>query len=189
MTQITKIKKEQKLAYDMYDLLQKSIREHAKLFLKIGRILKEIRDYELHKHIGDGGFDTFQDFLNNPEIAVKPSTAYLYIRIYEYYVDRLGLLEQEVIEIPVNRLMRALPALKKLDDDKAKEMITDIKYMTNQDYEIEVKEKGLDFIKPSIYKDKETGLYIIDFEEKDVLKIYNKTKREKVWEQNLDITI
>lgn len=153
----------QRKAYELYQLTIKLIKEQAELFIRLGKTLKQIRDEKLYRQMGEGGFDTFTHFLNNQEVGLRQSTAYLYIRIYEYYVLELGITEDEVIKIPVSRLMRLLPILKLKDKAEAKELIEGIGQMTNYDSDQEIKEKKLYVERPLLFRDKETGRWIFEY--------------------------
>ena len=185
----TKEMTNEELAFEIYKKVQVLLKEQNVTFLRIGQALKLVRENELYKYMGNGGFETFGDFINNPEIGLKQSTAYLYIRVFEYYVERLQFSESVLIGYPLNRLMKLLPHLKKKSDEEAKELLTNIGNMTDFDYNIEVKEKKLNSKKPALYLDKETGLYILDFEENQMLRIYNKTENKVLWEKQVNITI
>lgn len=171
----------QRKAFDLYGQLQTAIKEQARLFLVVGKILKQIRDEKLYRQIGEGGYDTFHHFLNNPEIGIPQSTAYLYIRVYEYYVFKLKMLEAEIIAIPINRLMKLLPALKKKEDEEAKALISSIGFMTNTDYGKEIEEKKLGSDRPRLYHSNIEGKWIFEFKEEQVEKIINKTKGEIIF--------
>jgi len=166
-------------AWETYQTLQTAFVNQAKLFLYIGQLAKNIRDKKLYKYLGEGGFATFGQFLNNSEISrLAPSTIMAYIRIYEYYIERLQLIEGQLLDIGTNRLQKLLPRLKVKPDEEAKEILQDIGILTHDDYKKEVRERGLDIERPSVYMDKNTGRYIIEFEENTVLRVYNKTKNE-----------
>lgn len=162
----------------MKDIINKALEKHervivlikqqAKLFLMLGKELKDIRDEELYKNLGEGGNDTFIQYLNNPEIGLRQSTAYLYIRIYEYYILKLQMTEEEVIKTPINRLMRLLPHLKKMEDEKAIELIEQSSQLTNYDYDEELKERKLFSQRPTVYQCKECGKWVIEYREKDI---------------------
>lgn len=166
------------LAFKIYTDLKSAINQQGFLFLFIGRTLKEIKDQEIFKSLG---YEDFRSFLLDPELKQKPSTSYAYIRVYEYYVEKLGLAEQEVAGIGINRLQRLLPALKNKTDDEAKNLITEVGTLTHLDYNQVVRENGLDIPKPSMYRDAETGKWIIEFDEAHTVKIYNKTKNEVLY--------
>ncbi len=155
----------QRRAYELYKSIQDLVQSQAALFLELGKALKTVRDEKLYRQIGEGGYETFGQFLNNPEIGLPQSTAYLYIRVYEYYVQRLGLPEKEVIEVPINRLMRLLPSLKQREDQESREIVSNIGKMTNYDYGKEVQEKQLEILRPQLYREKESGMFILEFDE------------------------
>lgn len=172
----------QKTPYDIYTELQACLKSQVGLFFRIGYLLKTIRDEKIYEKIGDGGFDTFIDFLNNPEIGLRQSTAYLYIRIYEYYFLQLKIPQQELIEMPISRLMKLLPALKKMPDEKAIETIQRIAPLTSYDYDVEVRENNLETERPKLYVDKESGLYIFEFRIDQMKRIINTETKEIIYE-------
>ena len=176
-------------AWQAYTNLKDAFVNQAKLFLFIGKLAKDIRDKKLYKYLGDGGYDTFGMFLKNPEISrLAPSTIMSYIRIYEYYVERLQLLEGEILEVGTNRLQKMLPRLKAKNDDEAREIVKDIGVLGHDDYKKEVRERGLDVNKPFLYQDKETGKYIFEFEPSQVLRVYNKESNEVIFGLPFDKT-
>lgn len=174
-------------AWIAYDNLQKYIKKQAELYIVIGKTLKDIRDQKLFTYLGEGGYDTFQQFLNNHEIGLRPSTAYLYIRIYEYYIERLQLLPAQIIEIPINRLMRLLPSLKQKEDEESKQIVENISTLTNYDFDVEVKEKSLETKRPILYKDKETGKYVFEFYPEQMERIVDMNTGETIWEAKKSI--
>lgn len=167
------------LAFNTYSFLKDALRQQGYLFLVIGKTLKDIRDGKLFKGLN---YESFADFLQDPELKQKPSTCYAYIRIYEFYVEKLGLPEAEVVEVGMNRLQRLLPALKEKTEDEAREILTDIGSMTHLDYNQEVKSRGLDIVRPSMYRDNESGKWIIEFDESRVKRVYNKTANTILFE-------
>jgi len=151
------------LAWSLYKEVQTLLRRQGELFLLLGKDLKTIRDQKLYRYLGEGGFDTFRDFLNNPEIGIRESTAYLYIRIYEYYIERLKIPTEEVVQIPLNRLMRLLPRLKEREDEEAREIVNEIQNVTTYDFDVIVGEKQLDVDKPLVYRCKVCGKWKIEY--------------------------
>lgn len=164
----------QQKAFDLYQETIALIRQQAGLFLQLGQALKRIRDEKLYQYMGEGGFETFNRFLNNPEIGLRQSTAYLYIRIYEYYVGELKLNQEDVLKIGVAKLMRFLPALKKKTVEEAKELILNVGEMTVYDTDVTVRENKLEEDKPLLYRDKETGKFIFEYHASQMLAIINK---------------
>ncbi len=172
----------QQEAWEQYQELLKSIRLHAVTFLQIGYNLKKIKDKKYYKFLGDGGYDTFMDFINNPEIGLSQSSCFLYMGVYEFYIEKLELSEIEVSAIPLTRLMRAKAGLKKLPVEEAREKILDYGAMTNRDYWYEAQQDGIEPEKPFLYLDKESGKYILEFNPDQMLKIVNKVTKESIYE-------
>lgn len=169
----------QQKAWNLYNDLQAAIREQAKLFLVIGKILKTIRDEKFYRQLGEGGFDTFEQFINNPEIGLRYSTAYLYIRIYEYYVEQLQLLEEQIIKIPLNRLMRLLPILKEKEESEAKEIVEQAAAVTNYDFDQVLKERNIEFAKrPRVYICKICGKWRVEIDPEDLCTCKRELKSE-----------
>lgn len=174
---VDNITPKQEKAYSNYSQLINTGGQEIALYLFRGKLLKEIRDEKLYNYLGEGGYDTFQMFLQDPELKWKPSTSYAYIRIYEYYVLRLNLSDTELRRIAWNRLQMVLPKLKAKEDGEAKEIITSIGEMTHSDYKKEIEEKKLTIDKPSLYRDDETSKWIFEFREHQMSRIYNLDKK------------
>jgi len=168
-------------AWEIYTFLQHALRKQVELFIDIGKALKTMRDDKLYLQLGKGGFDTFQQFLNNAEIGLRPSTAYLYIRIYEYFYERLKLTQEEIVAIPITRLMRLLPILKEKDDIEAKKIVEKVSGLTTYDYDQIINEDKLEIDKPYLFQDKETGKYIFEFKPEQMLRIVNKETGVKLY--------
>jgi hypothetical protein len=96
----------------------------------------------------------------------------LYIRIAEYYHLRLGLSTKQISEIPLNRLMRLLPILKKKEDWESKQIIVDAGGLIGDDFDGLIKDNGWQPLRPVVSKDKENGLYNITFYKDSTNKIY-----------------
>lgn len=155
-------------AYKIYQELIQSLQAQVGLFLVTGKLLKTIRDKKLYKQLGqDEGFRSFNDFLLNAEIGLRRTTAYMYIKIYELYVERLGLEASELQKIPVTRLYRLVPYVEKeIKEGKEKEMrllVQDIEHMPNFSFDEEVKARGMETKKPMVRRDAKTGKYFIEF--------------------------
>jgi len=172
-------------AWAVYESLRNDLKTSSHLFLRIGEKLKEIRDEKLYLHLGDGGFDTFSDFLNNPEIGIRKSTAYVYIGIYEEYRLRLGMSEEDIVEVPINRLMRLRPQIANKEVTEALEIVGDLSVMTNYDFDLESTERGYRIIeKPIIYQSKETDRWVIEFSPEITEKIINVKDKSILFKQN-----
>ena len=113
----------------MLQELKKDLRMQGVLFLEIGRILKEFRDRKLYKSLGDGGYDTWGQFLGSGELSLKSSTVYAYIEIYNLFILRFGFAVEELADIPYDKLRLALPSARKL---KTKEEVEELVYKAKE---------------------------------------------------------
>lgn len=181
MNNLPSLEQNREIAWELYNQLRNSIVTQAFLFIDIGKKLKDIRDDKLYKYLGEGGYSTFQHFLANPEIGLRPSTSYLYIRLYEYYIEQLQISREQLMEIPINRLMRLLPSLKEMDDDKARETITDLGQLTSYDYDIEVVERKIEKARPKLFKNKDNGMWKFEFDPDCVESIVNTKTGETIY--------
>jgi len=78
-------------------------------FVELGRLLKKVRDENYFQVLG---YDSFQSYVINSELGFKRRTAYYYIEIYEWYVEKLSYTVLALAEIGQDKLLRALPMIK-----------------------------------------------------------------------------
>lgn len=127
----------QEQAYNIYQETINLIRSQRKLFLDLGFILKQIKEKKLYTYFGNGGFDTWRSFLANPEINLSPSTAEVYIKVYDFYIEKLKMSKDEVLSIPLVRLNMMKATLEKMDDKEREELIEKAKTLSYEDFRIE----------------------------------------------------
>lgn len=130
------------------------------MFLVIGRELKLFRDKKLYRFLD---FDTFEQFLASEELSFSREKGYLYIRIYELYVERLHMSYDEIQQLGVARLMLLNPIIKEIEDnDKAIEKLNEYRDMRYSDFVRDVKRiknQG----KPDVYWSNEAGKWIVSY--------------------------
>jgi len=168
-------------AFELYQELIRQIGLHNSLFLIIGKTLKRFRDEKLFLSLGVGGYDNFREFFSDPEIKIKYKTGLAYIGVYEYYVQRLGIEEDKLIQIPVNRLIQVKAKLLEKPDNEAKELIESLGFMNHKDYRATVREQGLETDRPHLFKDETSGLWIFEFQEHQVAMIINQDTKELIY--------
>jgi hypothetical protein len=83
------------------------------LFLVIGRMLKLFKDRKLYTNLD---FETFEQFLASEEVSFSREKAYLYIRIYEMFVLKFQMSDEEISKLGVARLMMLVPVLREVVD-------------------------------------------------------------------------
>ena len=149
------------------------------LYLELGKTLYNIREQKLFMYMGNGGFDTYRDFLDNPEISFSESAAYEYTSVYEFYCLKQGYTPDQLQEYPLNRLKRLIPLLKdKENPEEIKKQIEDVRGQTSRDFEATISPIAPD--KPQVYIDKETLKWIIKFKPEITLKIININNGENI---------
>ena len=123
-------------------------------FVEMGKLLKVIRDESYFEVLG---YDSFQSYVINSELGFKRRTAYYYIEIYEWFVERLGYKSEKLADIGYDKLVRALPIIKKqLNSGKMEKLITDVEVLRPVDfqkkYRDEEKQKEFeDYLAPPEY--------------------------------------
>lgn len=135
-----KITKKQELATELRlrcVFLRKKISE---LFLEFGFVLKRIRDEKLYLQMGEGGYDTFYQFLADPEINIHPNTASAYIRVYEFYIEKHGLKKEDLLGIPLNRLNQIKSYLEEKNKEEIEEWVEKARTLGRTDFEKEMEE-------------------------------------------------
>jgi len=84
--------------------------------LKLGALLKTIRDLKLYEL---RGYDTFEAYIAQPEIGFARATAYWWIHAYELYIEQCKYQPEVIGEIPVGNLQIIAPLVK--DDPEHKD--------------------------------------------------------------------
>lgn len=148
------------LAQETYQRLILALNAHNKSAVVIGATLKEIRDEHLYKQFGQGGNDTFIQFLNNPEVGMSQRSAYNYISLYEQLVERLGYSFDEVSVMPHSRMIEVLPKLKELPVGEAKDKVQEVVSLTTSDYKQHFKKENGLTQRPHLYL--EEGKWVIE---------------------------
>jgi hypothetical protein len=110
---------ESDLAFYAYNQVLLVKKTQEVLFLALGRLLKEIRDRKLYLHLD---YDNFSQFCASEEISFSREKAYMYIRVYEFYIDWLRLKEDDMKNFDLARLAMMIPILKKIEGDSNEEI-------------------------------------------------------------------
>lgn len=100
-------------AFQTHEELLRLKKEMGIAFLKMGRVLKIIRDARLYEHLD---YPTFTDYLHSPEVEIHWRTAYYYIDIWGTFIERLGYKMEELSEYSYDKLRRLLPIVKEKDN-------------------------------------------------------------------------
>lgn len=148
------------LTFDAFKKLVLARKTQDFVFLSIGKMLKIFRDRKLYKNLD---FDNFSQFLASEEIAFSREKAYLYIRTYELYVEKLQLDPDEVGKMGVVRLMMMAPVIRDLPREEAVQKLEDSKDMRYNDFVREVKQQTNKDGKPTVYFSEEMGKWVVNY--------------------------
>lgn len=147
-------------AFALYQMLLQAKRNQDYLFLGIGKLLKEIKDNELYRQLD---YESFNEFVTSDELGFSRESAFLYVRVYEYYIERLKLDAEYVGKINLARLGQMLPLLKKLDNpEKEIEMVEEFSNLRQSDFMLKLRQgRGDD--KPTVHYSKELGKWLVEY--------------------------
>ena len=112
-------------------------------FILIGQGLSEIKQDNLYKYLGEGGYDTFESYLASPELQISRRQAYYLISIYETFCKKLGLSIKQLQDAKPSALKEILPVVNK---DNYKDWLEKSKVLSVSDIKIEVRKElsGID---------------------------------------------
>lgn len=152
------------LTFDLFKKLVLARKTQDFVFLSIGHMLKIVRDRKLYKHLD---YETFTEFLSSEEISFSREKAYLYIRTYELYIDKLQMNPDTVGEMGVVRLMMLAPLVKNLSREDAIKKIEELgsKDIRYGEFVREVKNQTNRNGKPTLYFSDESGKWVINYYE------------------------
>lgn len=148
------------LTFDLFKKLVLARRTQDLVFLSIGRMLKIVRDRKLYTHLD---YENFSQFLNSEEISFSREKAYLYIRTFELYVEKLQLNPDEVGKLGVARLMMMVPVIKDMSREDAIQTIEEARPLRYGDFVRQIKESTNKNGKPSVYFSEEEEKWIVKY--------------------------
>lgn len=148
------------LTFDVFKKLVLARKTQDLVFLSIGHMLKIVRDRKLYKHLD---FNTFSQFLASEEISFSREKAYLYIRTYELYVEKLSLDPDEVGKMGVVRLMMMAPVIRDMPREEAVQKIEESKDMRYGDFVREIKQQTNKDGKPTVYWSEEYNKWVVNY--------------------------
>lgn len=156
-------------AFALWKNLLFAQRTSGQLFLLVGKLLKEFKEKELYFYLD---YSSFKQFVSSPELAISSESAYMYIRVYEFYVEKLALDPETVKKMPLNKLSRMLPMVKEVEEemgkDKAIEKMNELNTLGLGDLVKEIKKvKGdtKELCRPIVVFNYETNLWQVRYYE------------------------
>ena len=133
-------------AFKLHQSILTLKRQMGVAFVTMGKLLKEIRDSEHYKTLS---YDTFASYVENSELGFKRRTAYYYIEIYEWFIDKLSYTDDRLAEIGYDKLVRLLPVIKRACKtlpmpkllDRVEGLVEDIKELRPVDFNKKYKDE------------------------------------------------
>jgi hypothetical protein len=107
-----------------------------KLDITRGKLLWELKANNLYREAFGEGVDTWEEFLRSPEIAISTSEANRMMQMYEYFVIKYKLDEEELTTVPIKSLHHMLPRLKagEIEEEQLEELIHAGKTLTFNEF-------------------------------------------------------
>lgn len=114
------------------------MRDNKMNFLEQGKLLYNLRKNSLYREaIGDGGSDSWHEYLSQPEIGMSPTQANKLLNIYELFILKLQYSEEEIIKISVktlNYLIKKGDEFAGLDRGTQEEIISQAQILSHKDF-------------------------------------------------------
>jgi hypothetical protein len=102
-------------------------------FLELGRLFSECHDESLWKLLN---YDSFEEFLADPDLAFKRSYAYQLMSLYKMYVLKLNVGRSRLEAIGPHRLIKLLPFM----SDGQTQLLADAEHLSLSDLNEEIAE-------------------------------------------------
>jgi len=135
--------KELSNAFILHQKLLESISFTKTGFVVIGKLLHHLyADSTFLQAVGEG-INTWDDYISQPEICLARGEASRLIQIYEQFVLRLGLSEEDVAKIPLKNIHYLLPIVKGATEENAdeiRELVEDARVLSQKDFKERVYE-------------------------------------------------
>lgn len=147
-----------KEAFELHENILTLKRQMGMAFITLGGFLKRMRDEEHFKVLG---FDNFRSYINS-ELGFKWRSAYHYIEIHEWFIEKLEFKTETLADTGYTNLIRLLPILreehKTLESSefkkKAEDLLVQVKELRPFDFNKQRKDKelqGEDYLTPPEY--------------------------------------
>lgn len=156
----------QQQAFDLYQQAISLVKQQSTLFLDIGETFKKIRDNKMYQYMGEGGFDTWEQFLSQPDIYLAPQTVRAHVHIFDVFIDKLKLDRELVSSVPFYKLNLMVSLVKDMTPGQAEITIYSLKELGAKDFNDELRKlKGLEPEEVKSKKDRESESLDLLFKE------------------------
>ncbi len=150
------------LTFDLFKKLVLAKKTQDFVFLSMGQMLKVVRDRKLYKFLD---FDNFSQFLASGELSMSREKAYVYIRTYELYVEKLQMNPDIIGEFGIVRLSMLAPVIKGMSREDAIKKVHELgdKTIRYGDFVKEVKQLTNKDGKPTVYFSEEGNRWVVQY--------------------------
>lgn len=154
---------DEELSFELNKKIQIARKLQDFTFLALGKMLKTFRDRKLYKQLD---FENFSQYLASEDLSFSREKAYVYIRIYEIFVERLHLNQDELSKLGVVRLMTLAPVIRGIEDDQqAIQKVEEAKALRYNDFIRQIKQETSKDGKPTMYWSEEAQKWIVNYYE------------------------
>lgn len=136
-TNVSKIEVKGGIAHEYMGQLKNLVYQGSLAIVEIGRLLLIFRNEKLYTQLGH---ETFERFISDSDLGFAPKTAYAFCRIYEVYVMKFKLSEDELAMVPWSKLQALAPVVSDKDKDEALEWLEKARNLGSGDFYDEVAE-------------------------------------------------
>jgi hypothetical protein len=116
-------------AHSVYEEVKKFRYMSNYSYIQLGELLLRIQREKLYKAMDHR---TYGSFLSDPEIAIPRATAYLYTLIYKFYVEKMGLDPNDLMEVDITRLREIMGGC--TDEESTQEWLAKAKTLGRKDF-------------------------------------------------------
>ena len=110
--------------------------QSRKLDVIRGKLLWQLKANNLYLSAFGEGVDTWEEFLRSPEIALTTSEANRMMQLYEYFIIKYELDEEDLSAVPIKSLHYMLPRLKdgSIEENDIQELVEAGKGLTFNEF-------------------------------------------------------
>lgn len=134
---------EEKQAWDEWKELCLLRKDHVRNFIRIGQLLKTLNDTGRFKKLGDGGYDTWESFIANPELKMTRGYVFQSMQAFTFYITTMEMSLEDVEKFAsVHVLGDCMRYIIKhnLDREPAMELISKAQALSLSDYITTIRE-------------------------------------------------
>lgn len=123
--------------FELHQKLLESISFTKTGFVIIGKLLYTLQQNDNFASAVGEGINTWDDYITQPEIGLSRGESSRLIQIYEQFVLRLGLSEEDVARIPLKNIHYLLPLVKSSTEENADDiraLVDDATQLSQKDF-------------------------------------------------------